>query len=116
MIVEAIKKLVDGTNLTQKEAEEVFEQIMSGQATDAQIGAYLIAQKMTGESVAEITGAAKVMKAKATPIPTSKTQLVDTCGTGGDASGTYNISTTSAFIAAGAGVPAAIKAEVVEML
>ena len=107
MIVEAIKKLVDGNNLSQKEAEGVFEQIMTGDATDAQIGAYLIAQKMAGESVSEITGAAKVMKAKATPIPTSKSGLVDTCGTGGDSSGTYNISTTSAFIAAGAGVPIA---------
>ncbi len=104
MIIEAIKKLVAGSHLTQSEAQAVFEQIMSGEATDAQIGAYLIAQKMTGESVDEITGAARVMRQKATPIPTQQTHLVDTCGTGGDASGTFNISTTAAFIAAGAGV------------
>lgn len=107
MIVKAIGKLLAKQHLNTEEAIQVFNQIMSGEATDAQIGAYLIAQRMVGEGIEEITGAAKVMRDKATPIPTSREGLVDTCGTGGDSSGTFNISTASAFVAAGAGVPIA---------
>ncbi len=107
MITDAINLLSQGIHLTEKQATGVFEEIMTGEATPAQIGAYLIAQKMTGETVAEITGAARVMRAKATKIPFSAKDAVDTCGTGGDSSGTFNISTTSAFVVAGAGIPVA---------
>ena len=104
MIQEAIQSLVSGADLGGEGARQVMEQIMSGQATDAQIGAFLIALRMKGETVEEIAGCARVMREKATPIGTTRTDLVDTCGTGGDGSGTFNISTTVAFVAAGAGL------------
>lgn len=107
MIVEAISKLLGKRHLSTEETMKVFNQIMGGEATDAQIGAYLIAQRMVGEGIDEIAGAAQVMREKATPIPSTRQDLVDTCGTGGDSSGTFNISTASAFVAAGAGVPIA---------
>lgn len=96
-------------HLTQAQAEEVMTQIMSGGATDAQIAAYLMALRMKGETHDEITGSARAMRANAhrVPVSTPAHRLLDTCGTGGDKSGTYNISTTVAFIAAGAGVPVA---------
>jgi anthranilate phosphoribosyltransferase len=93
-------------HLQQEEAESVMQQIMSGNATDAQIGAYLMALRMKGETQDEITGSARAMRANAHQVPT-KVQpdlLLDTCGTGGDRSGTFNISTTVAFVAAGAGI------------
>jgi anthranilate phosphoribosyltransferase len=88
------------------EAESVMQQIMSGNATDAQIGAYLMALRMKGETQDEITGSAKAMRANAQRVPTNVQAdlLLDTCGTGGDRSGTFNISTTVAFVAAGAGI------------
>jgi anthranilate phosphoribosyltransferase len=87
----------------------VMNQIMAGDATEAQIGAYLMALRMKGETRSEITGSARAMRANATKIPTqiAPDKLLDTCGTGGDNSGTFNISTTVAFVAAGAGVPVA---------
>jgi anthranilate phosphoribosyltransferase len=100
----AISRLISGGHLSLQESREVFEMIMSGQATDAQIGAYLAAQTMVGETLPEILGAAQVMRAKATPIPCKNTDLVDIVGTGGDHSGSFNISTASALVAAGAGV------------
>ena len=103
-IQEAIAKLIDGQNLTREEMTGVMNQIMSGEATDAQIGAFLIALRIKGESVDEIVGAAAVMREKATPIQTKHSVIVDTCGTGGDHSGTFNISTTAAFVVAGAGL------------
>lgn len=103
-IQEAIAKLIDGQNLTRVEMTGVMNQIMSGEATDAQIGAFLIALRIKGESVDEIVGAAAVMREKATPIQTKHRVIVDTCGTGGDHSGTFNISTTAAFVVAGAGL------------
>jgi len=103
-IQEAIAKLIDAQNLTRDEMTGVMNQIMSGEATDAQIGAFLIALRIKGESVDEIVGAASVMREKATPIKTKHSVLVDTCGTGGDHSGTFNISTTAAFVVAGAGL------------
>ena len=101
---DAISKVVDGLNLTEEEATSVMEKIMTGEATDAQIASFLTALRLKGETVEEITGFARVMKAKATPIECHSAPVVDTCGTGGDASGTFNISTVSAFVAAGAGL------------
>ena len=103
-IQEAIKAAVAGTNLSTQQATEVFTDIMSGNATDAQIAAFIVALRMKGETAEEITGAATVMRDKATHVlPESKSNLVDTCGTGGDGSNTFNISTATAFVAAGAG-------------
>jgi anthranilate phosphoribosyltransferase len=91
--------------LTQDQSEAVMQQIMSGNATDAQIGAYLMGLRMKGETHDEITGSARAMRANAHRVPvTMHADLIDTCGTGGDKSGTYNISTTIAFIVAGAGL------------
>lgn len=104
MIGEAIKKLVSHKDLSFDEARAVMEEIMSGQAADGQIGAFLTALRMKGETAAEIAGFAGVMMDKVERVTPSAKLLVDTCGTGGDASGTFNISTTAAFIAAGAGV------------
>lgn len=101
---EAIAKVIEGADLRRDEMADAMNQIMSGEATDAQIGAFLIALRLKGESVDEIAGAAAVMREKATPIATKHAVIVDTCGTGGDHSGTFNISTTAAFIAAGAGL------------
>jgi len=103
-MIEAIQKLVAGQDLGGEGARAVMDQIMSGQATDAQIGAFLIALRLKGETVDEIAGCARVMREKATPVVTKRTDLVDTCGTGGDGSGTFNISTAVAFVAAGAGL------------
>ena len=104
MIQQAIQQLIETKDLSRAEARQVMDQIMSGQATDAQIGAFLIALRCKGESVDEIAGCAQVMREKATPIDTSREDVIDTCGTGGDGSGTFNISTTVAFVAAGAGL------------
>lgn len=108
-----IKRAIDITSrfghLQSNEAEVVMNQIMAGAATEAQIGAYLMALRMKGETRSEITGSARAMRTNATKIPTKidSSRLLDTCGTGGDRSGTFNISTTVAFVAAGAGVPVA---------
>jgi anthranilate phosphoribosyltransferase len=111
MIREAIAKAVGGSHLSEDEMVAVMDQVMEGKATPAQIGALLIALRFKGETVAEITGAARVMRAKCTPVPTlARTNgepLVDTCGTGGDGAGTFNVSTTAAFVVAGAGVKVA---------
>lgn len=114
-IVDAIKKVVTGEHLTRDEAESVMDGIMSGQATDAQIAAFLTALRMKSETVEELIGFARVIRRKACPIATrshvaasysgtDREMLVDTCGTGGDAAGTFNISTATAFVLAGAGV------------
>jgi anthranilate phosphoribosyltransferase len=92
-------------HLQAEEAEAVMNQIMRGDATEAQIGAYLMGLRMKGETEAEILGSARAMRANAVKVPTrAGGDLLDTCGTGGDRSGTFNISTTVAFVAAGAGV------------
>ena len=106
MIQEGIQKLIAGQELGREEARAVMDKIMSGGATDAQIGAFLVALRIKGETVDEIAGCAQAMREKATPINTSRTDLIDTCGTGGDGSGTFNISTTVAFVACGAGLAA----------
>ena len=107
MIQDVIQQLLAGNDLDRPTARAVMDQIMSGQATDAQIGGFLIALRCKGESVDEIAGFAQVMREKVTPIEGGKSTLVDTCGTGGDGSGTFNISTTVAFVAAGAGLTVA---------
>ena len=107
MIVAAIGKLVEQQDLTEEEAAQAMRQIMEGEATPAQIAAFLIALRMKGETIAEITGCARAMRAKATRIQAPYPNVIDTCGTGGDGSQTFNISTTAAFVVAGAGVPVA---------
>lgn len=107
-----IQQAIDGLSryghLSADEAESVMRQIMMGDATEAQIGAYLMALRMKGETTDEITGSARAMRAAASTVPTTVTRdLLDTCGTGGDKSGSFNISTTVAFVAAGAGIPVA---------
>ncbi len=107
MIKEAISKAVMKDNLTEAEAETVMREIMQGEATDAQIAAYITALRMKGETVEEITGSARVMREKAVHVRLDAPYQVDTCGTGGDLSHTFNISTTAAFVVAGAGVAVA---------
>src|SRR5215831_18674605 len=102
----AIAKVASGQSLTQAEAAEAFDLIMSGLATDAQISALLMGMRVRGETVEEIAGAARALRARATPVRAPEGSI-DTCGTGGDAKGTYNISTCAAFVVAGAGVPVA---------
>lgn len=107
-IQEAIRSVTSGSCLSTGETRSVFNQIMGGEATDAQIAAFIVALRMKGETVDEITGAAEVMREKATPVlPENTEHVVDTCGTGGDRSNTFNISTATAFVAAGAGATVA---------
>jgi anthranilate phosphoribosyltransferase len=114
-ITEAIKQTVDRRNLSVAEAEAVLEQIMTGQCSDAQIAALLTALRMKGETVDEIIGFARVMRRRAAPVRphsvvsseiagTEREALIDTCGTGGDVSGSFNVSTATAFVVAGCGV------------
>ncbi len=103
MIREAIDAIVNqGRDLSEEEAAAAMREIMSGEATPAQIGAFLIALRLKGETVEEITGMARVMREHALRVEVEGA-LVDTCGTGGDAQGTFNVSTAAAFVAAGAG-------------
>jgi anthranilate phosphoribosyltransferase len=102
MIREAIATLVDGRSLTEAEAAAVMEEIMSGEATPAQFGAFVTALRLKGETVDEIAGMARVMRENARRVHVEGV-LLDTCGTGGDARGTFNVSTAAAFVAAGAG-------------
>ena len=98
--------VAQGRGLSESEAEAAFEIIMSGDATPSQMGAFLMALRVRGETVDEITGAARIMRAKAVPVD-APPGTIDTCGTGGDASGSFNISTASALVVAGCGVPVA---------
>lgn len=123
MIKRAIAKVVEGQNLSEGEMIEVMDQIMGGEATPAQIAAFIVALRMKGETVEEITGAARVMRARATPVRIGKvldldreeinldretmTTVLDTCGTGGSGTKTFNISTTVAFVVAACGVKVA---------
>jgi anthranilate phosphoribosyltransferase len=102
-----IQKVVDGNHLTEQETIEAMNAIMSGESTPAQIACFITALRMKGETIEEITGAARVMRQKATKIQTKHPLVVDTCGTGGDGAHTFNISTTAAFVVAGAGIPVA---------
>ncbi len=102
MIRDAIAALVDGRDLTEEEAAACMEEIMSSEATPAQFGAFVVALRLKGETVDEIVGMARVMREKALRVAIEG-PLLDTCGTGGDAKGTFNVSTAAAFVAAGAG-------------
>lgn len=106
MIQEAIKKIVANNDLTYEEAEQVMNEIMTGTATEAQSAAFLTALRFKGETIDEITACASVMREKALHIKTS-TDTIDIVGTGGDGTGTFNISTTAAFVIAAAGIPVA---------
>jgi anthranilate phosphoribosyltransferase len=118
VIMEAIRTLVERRDLTRLEAAAAMESIMSGGATTAQVAAFLTALRMKGETVEELIGLAEVMRLKAVRVRTraevkaalagtDREMLIDTCGTGGDASGTFNVSTATAFVVAGAGVKVA---------
>ena len=106
MIKEAINLLVGGIHLAEAEMAECMKEIMEGRSTDAQIGSFLTALRLKGETVDEITGAARIMRDKAARIA-APDGVLDTCGTGGDMSHTFNISTTVALVVAAAGVPVA---------
>ena len=106
MIREALETLVSRRDLTETEAAAVMEEIMEGQATPSQLGGFLLALRMKGETPDEIAGLARVMRAKALRVETAG-PVVDTCGTGGDGQGTFNISTAAAFVVAGAGLAVA---------
>ena len=99
----AIRHVASGGSLERRDTEAVFRTIMQGEATPAQIGGFLIGLRAKGETVGEIAAAAAVMRELATQVQVRSEHLVDTCGTGGDASGTFNVSTAAAFVAAGAG-------------
>lgn len=118
MIKEAISKIANFVHLEEDEATRVMEEIMGGEATPAQVAAFITALRMKGETVTEIVGAAKVMRDKSVKVPAqggkglgdhdgAGTRLIDTCGTGGDGTMTFNISTTTAFVVAGGGVKVA---------
>src|SRR2546427_9244330 len=118
IIVEALRALIDRRDLTRIEAAAAMDTIMSGAATHAQIAAFLTALRMKGETVEELIGFAQVMRQKAVHVRTrgeevaaltgtDREMLIDTCGTGGDASGTFNVSTATAFVVAGAGLKVA---------
>ncbi len=121
MIKEAILKLVERRNLSREEMESAMREIMDGEASHALIASFITALRMKGETIDEITGAARVMRRKATRIPIKSRSIsidhddinldletiLDTCGTGGDGTSTFNISTTCAFVAAGAGIKVA---------
>jgi anthranilate phosphoribosyltransferase len=118
MLKTAIQQLVDGKDLGEEEMEAAMDVIMSGKATPAQIGAFITALRLKGETIEEITGAARVMRRKATRIAVDDSMvsmdrddinldletIVDTCGTGGDSTNTFNVSTTTAFVVAGCGL------------
>ena len=104
MIKEAIDKAVKKQDLQEAEMMQAMEEIMEGVATPAQIGAFITALRMKGETVEEVTGAARIMRQKATRVNACATTIVDTCGTGGDSLNTFNISTATAFVVAAAGI------------
>src|SRR5262249_47232561 len=116
IITEAVRALVDRRDLTRIEAAAAMDAIMTGAATNAQIAAFLTALRMKGETVEELIGLAQVMRQKAVRVRTrgddvdasltgtEREMLIDTCGTGGDATGTFNVSTATAFVVAGAGL------------
>ncbi|HRS96961.1 MAG TPA: anthranilate phosphoribosyltransferase, partial [Smithella sp.] len=107
MIREAIEKAVQKRDLTEADMMAAMNEVMEGTATPAQIASLITALRMKGETVDEVTGAARIMRQKATRINACASTIVDTCGTGGDKRNTFNISTTVAFVAAAAGITVA---------
>ena len=107
MLKKAIQKIVEGRSLTEEEAMGAMNCIMAGEATQAQIGSFMTALRLKGETIEEITGCAKAMREKADRISPEVGYSIDTCGTGGDGSNTFNISTAAAIVAAAAGVTVA---------
>lgn len=107
MIQESIKRIVQREDLGETEMAEVMTEIMSGEVTDSQIGAFMAALASKGETFSELAGAARAMRRKATRIQCTADTVIDTCGTGGDRAHTFNISTTAAFVVAGCGVTVA---------
>lgn len=107
MVVDAIKKALGRENLTEQEAFQVMGAIMEGEVTPAQFGALVVGLRMKGETSEEITGFARAMRERSIKVCTTRPVVVDTCGTGGDRLNTFNISTTAAFIVAGAGAAVA---------
>ena len=107
MIDKAIRKVIDRHDLGRDEMAEVFGEVMDGKASDVQKSALLVALRMKGETAEEITGAALAMRARVTPLTVEGDRIVDTCGTGGDGRGTFNVSTVAAIVAAGAGASVA---------
>ena len=107
MIREAIAKVVKGVDLTEVEMVDAMNEIMGGDATSAQIASFITALRIKGETVSEITGAARVMREKAVRVIAEGQVVVDTCGTGGDETMTFNISTAAAFVVAGCGITVA---------
>lgn len=103
MIKEILEKLLRSEDLTRDESRLMMHQFMDGEVTNSQMAAILVALRMKGETVPEISACAGVMREKATRVPVTSDTIIDTCGTGGDASGSFNISTTVAFLLAGAG-------------
>src|SRR5690349_5236076 len=107
MIKDTLVKLADRADLSEPEAEAAMAEMMDGAATAAQIAAYLMGLRQKGETVEEIVGSVKAMRSRAVRIRVGAKVVVDTCGTGGDGAHTFNISTTAAFVAAGAGITVA---------
>ncbi|MEK6372851.1 MAG: anthranilate phosphoribosyltransferase [Acidobacteriota bacterium] len=107
MIEAAIRKVIDLRDLDRAEMAEVFGEMMDGKASDVQKSALLVALRMKGETAEEITGAALAMRARVTPLSVDADRIVDTCGTGGDGRGTFNVSTVAAIVAAGGGASVA---------
>ena len=107
MIAQSIRRVIDGQHLGRDEMHEVFGHVMDGAASDVLKSALLVALRMKGETAEEITGAAMAMRERVTPLDVDRDDLIDTCGTGGDGCGTFNISTVAAIVAAGAGASVA---------
>ena len=107
MLKDMLAKVIHGQDLTELEMSTCMGEIMDGDATDAQIGALITALRMKGETIDEVAGAALAMRSRAVRIDARSSVIVDTCGTGGDGTGTFNISTTAAFVVAAAGIAVA---------
>jgi anthranilate phosphoribosyltransferase len=107
MFTEGLRKIVSGKDLSESEISGMLSEILSGEITDTQIGAFMAALATKGETFTELAGAAQAMRRKAKRIQAGATTVVDTCGTGGDGASTFNISTTTAFVVAGCGVTVA---------
>lgn len=106
-VPEALARVLAGGDLSEAESAALWDRVLAGEVTPAQLGGLLIALRMKGETTAELAGAVRALRARAVPIPDVPPGTIDTCGTGGDGAGTFNVSTAAALVAAGAGVPVA---------